>query len=116
MAHAQEGKRSMRRKLAQSKRPVRKTGAAERDVVENADTEQPKYVKEIAPTTALTDAATEGSQLPYAAQASTCDESDAPRSGAPVSDGTDTSQSSGRACPAPLTVEVSTAAPPRSST
>ena len=58
MAHAQEGKRSLRRKLAQSKRPVRQTGAAERDVVENADTEQPKYVKDIAPTTALTDSST----------------------------------------------------------
>ena len=34
MAHAQEGKRSMRRKLAKSKRPVRKTGASERCIRE----------------------------------------------------------------------------------
>ena len=58
MTHAPEGKRSMRRNLATKKRPVRQTGAAEKDIVENPDTEQPTYVKSIAPTTALTDAAT----------------------------------------------------------
>jgi hypothetical protein len=58
-AHSpRESKRSSRRKLAQSKRPVRKTGASFTDRVENPDTLPEGMTRVIAPSEALTDSAT----------------------------------------------------------